>query len=187
MLQLYISGGGGIRTHVTSRPPVFKTGAIDRSATPPKHRQDYGDRDECVEDPRAPPSVQGALPRTGSPRHGRGAPREPAGPAIPRRWTKALSPRTPPLVSSNALPAHVVQRQPILYTTFGRTPLLSPSGLRPCAFRGEDPGPGTDHVPTGTEPWAVPRGCQSTVQRKPQALNSSPAEFMVPRARGRPP
>src|SRR5690606_16296503 len=28
-------GGGGIRTHVGLRPPVFKTGALNRSATPP--------------------------------------------------------------------------------------------------------------------------------------------------------
>jgi hypothetical protein len=30
------SGGGGIRTHVGLRPPVFKTGALNRSATPPR-------------------------------------------------------------------------------------------------------------------------------------------------------
>ena len=29
------SGGGGIRTRVGLRPPVFKTGALNRSATPP--------------------------------------------------------------------------------------------------------------------------------------------------------
>ena len=30
-------GGGGIRTHGTiSRTPVFKTGALNRSATPPR-------------------------------------------------------------------------------------------------------------------------------------------------------
>lgn len=28
-------GGGGIRTHEGLRPPVFKTGALNRSATPP--------------------------------------------------------------------------------------------------------------------------------------------------------
>ncbi len=30
------NGGGGIRTHVGKDPPVFKTGAISRSATPPR-------------------------------------------------------------------------------------------------------------------------------------------------------
>jgi hypothetical protein len=31
-------GGGGIRTHGTvSRTPVFKTGALNRSATPPRY------------------------------------------------------------------------------------------------------------------------------------------------------
>ena len=29
------NGGGGIRTHEGLRPPVFKTGALNRSATPP--------------------------------------------------------------------------------------------------------------------------------------------------------
>ena len=32
----FYGGGGGIRTHGTlSRTPVFKTGALNRSATPP--------------------------------------------------------------------------------------------------------------------------------------------------------
>lgn len=30
-----VHGGGGIRTHEGLRPPVFKTGALNRSATPP--------------------------------------------------------------------------------------------------------------------------------------------------------
>ena len=30
-----VNGGGGIRTHEGFRPPVFKTGALNRSATPP--------------------------------------------------------------------------------------------------------------------------------------------------------
>ena len=36
VLNRYRGGGGGIRTHGTlSRTPVFKTGALNRSATPP--------------------------------------------------------------------------------------------------------------------------------------------------------
>ncbi len=35
-LERATGGGGGIRTHGTiSRTPVFKTGALNRSATPP--------------------------------------------------------------------------------------------------------------------------------------------------------
>jgi hypothetical protein len=30
------NGGGGIRTHEGLLPPVFKTGALNRSATPPR-------------------------------------------------------------------------------------------------------------------------------------------------------
>ena len=33
-------GGGGIRTHEGLRPPVFKTGALDRSATPPQKKME---------------------------------------------------------------------------------------------------------------------------------------------------
>ena len=33
--RLTLNGGGGIRTHESSRTPVFKTGALSRSATPP--------------------------------------------------------------------------------------------------------------------------------------------------------
>jgi hypothetical protein len=36
---LYFGGGGGIRTHeALASLPVFKTGAIDHSATPPRPR-----------------------------------------------------------------------------------------------------------------------------------------------------
>ena len=36
MIIMVYGGGGGIRTHGTiSRTPVFKTGALNRSATPP--------------------------------------------------------------------------------------------------------------------------------------------------------
>ncbi len=37
-----IGGGGEIRTHGGGKPsPVFKTGALNRSATPPIGRQEY--------------------------------------------------------------------------------------------------------------------------------------------------
>ena len=35
-----VHGGGGIRTHEGLRPPVFKTGALDRSATPPQKKME---------------------------------------------------------------------------------------------------------------------------------------------------
>ena len=35
--SLTLNGGGGIRTHESFRTPVFKTGALNRSATPPVH------------------------------------------------------------------------------------------------------------------------------------------------------
>ena len=38
--QNILYGGGGIRTHEGLRPPVFKTGALDRSATPPQRKMD---------------------------------------------------------------------------------------------------------------------------------------------------
>ena len=36
----FFYGGGGIRTHEGLRPPVFKTGALDRSATPPQKKME---------------------------------------------------------------------------------------------------------------------------------------------------
>jgi hypothetical protein len=43
--RLLLGGEGGIRTHEPREgPPVFKTGAINRSATSPRHRSiTYGD------------------------------------------------------------------------------------------------------------------------------------------------
>ena len=44
-----VGGGGGIRTHGSCyTPPVFKTGAIDHSATPPLSAYLYSTKDSPV-------------------------------------------------------------------------------------------------------------------------------------------
>ena len=45
--QSQLSGGGGIRTHESLRTPVFKTGALNRSATPPVLRAPEKLRHSC--------------------------------------------------------------------------------------------------------------------------------------------
>src|SRR5262245_47650459 len=57
------SGGGGIRTHGTlADPPVFKTGALNRSATPPTKEEARSTKQEAREEPE-----RRLLPGVGTP------------------------------------------------------------------------------------------------------------------------
>jgi hypothetical protein len=134
------NGGGGIRTHEGFRPPVFKTGALNRSATPPTVLRPF-----CW--PTRPGVGWSSGAPAAHPRSSRGSPRGPA----PRDHPPARSART-----------HEGFRPPVFKTGAWSSgaPAAHPRSSRGNTSR---PDPRKSHKAARPEPLCHPSNCPSSV------------------------